>query len=74
MSDPTLSDIDFKNKMAWMWTTLNKAICVSILLEVGIDIQKRTSESWFLRTSHISAEYMFSYIGHYMTFTYIVSI
>jgi len=23
MSDPTLSDIDFKNKMAWVCTTLN---------------------------------------------------
>jgi len=23
MSDPTFSDIDFKNKMAWVWTTLN---------------------------------------------------
>ena len=23
MSDPTLSDIDFRNKMAWVWTTLN---------------------------------------------------
>ena len=22
MSDPTLSDIDFKNRMAWVWTTL----------------------------------------------------
>ena len=22
MSDPLLSDIDFKNKMAWIWTTL----------------------------------------------------
>ena len=22
MSDPTISDIDFKNKMAWVWTTL----------------------------------------------------
>ena len=22
MSDPTFSDIDFKNKMAWVWTTL----------------------------------------------------
>ena len=21
MPDPTLSDIDFKNKMAWVWTT-----------------------------------------------------
>ena len=23
MSDPTLSDIDFKNQMTWSWTTLN---------------------------------------------------
>ena len=23
ISDPTLSDIDFKNKMAWVWTTFN---------------------------------------------------
>ena len=23
MSDPTLSEIDFKKKMAWVWTTLN---------------------------------------------------
>ena len=23
MLDPTLSDIDFRNKMAWVWTTLN---------------------------------------------------
>ena len=22
MSDPTLSDIGFKNEMAWVWTTL----------------------------------------------------
>ena len=26
MSDPTLSDIDFKNKMAWVWTTLKHHI------------------------------------------------
>ena len=25
MSDPTRSDIDFKNKMAWVWTTLKNA-------------------------------------------------
>ena len=24
MSDPTISDIDFKNKMALVWTNLNK--------------------------------------------------
>ena len=23
MSVPTLSDIDFKNKLSWVWTTLN---------------------------------------------------
>ena len=23
MSEPTLSDIDFKNKMVWVWITLN---------------------------------------------------
>ena len=22
MSDPLISDIDFKNEMAWVWTTL----------------------------------------------------
>ena len=26
MSDPTLSDIDFKNKMTWEWTTLKKSL------------------------------------------------
>ena len=26
MSDPLLSDIDFKNKTAWVWTTLNISI------------------------------------------------
>ena len=29
MSDPTLSDIDFKNEMALVWTTLNCNIKVS---------------------------------------------
>ena len=29
MSDPTLSDIDFKNKMSLVWTTLN-ALNVSL--------------------------------------------
>ena len=24
MSDPTLFEIAFKNKMAWIWTTLNR--------------------------------------------------
>ena len=25
MSDPILSEMDFKNKMVWVWTTLNLA-------------------------------------------------
>jgi len=28
MSDPTFSDIDFKNTMTWVWTTLNQQIFV----------------------------------------------
>ena len=32
MSDPPLSDIDFKNKMAWVWTTLNGSC--DIILEI----------------------------------------
>ena len=31
MSDPTLSDIDFKNKMALVQTTLNVIVLLSIL-------------------------------------------
>jgi len=30
MSDPTLSDIDWKNKMAWVWTTLKKLPIVGV--------------------------------------------
>ena len=30
ISDPPLSDIDFKNKMAWVWTTLNLKVTVKI--------------------------------------------
>ena len=26
LSDPTFSDIDFKYRMAWVWTTLKRAI------------------------------------------------
>ena len=26
MSDPPLSDFDYKNKMAWVWTTLKKNV------------------------------------------------
>ena len=33
MSDPTPFDIDFKNKMAWVWTTLKYAQ----VLGYGID-------------------------------------
>ena len=30
MSDPPLSDIDFKTKMAWNWTTLNISYLASV--------------------------------------------
>ena len=30
MSDPMLSDIDFENKMTWVWTTLNKVLNLMI--------------------------------------------
>ena len=38
MSDPSLSDIDFKNKMALVWTTLNrtKAGCVFLMVVVSL--------------------------------------
>ena len=30
MSDPTFSDIDFENKMTWVWTTLNSCtVCTT---------------------------------------------
>ena len=32
MSDPPLSDIGFKNKMAWVWTTLNIDITYALKL------------------------------------------
>ena len=30
MSDPPLSKIDFKNKMAWIWTTLDTSHCIKV--------------------------------------------
>ena len=35
MSDPTLSDNDFKNKMAWVWTTLKLQVDQEINQEAG---------------------------------------
>ena len=38
MSDPPVSDIDFKNKMAFVLTTLNrKGISTNFRLKVGLD-------------------------------------
>ena len=38
MSDPPLSDIDFKNKMAWVWTTLEFSVGdLTIVLETDHD-------------------------------------
>ena len=42
MADPTLSDIDFKNKLAWVWTTLKLGIIVLVhdaLLTVTSEFQ-----------------------------------
>ena len=30
MSDPTLSDIDFKNKIAWVWSILNQSLMIRL--------------------------------------------
>ena len=46
MSDPTLSGIDIKNKMAWVWTTLKH--WGSILRKLSIKSEK---ESGWLETS-----------------------
>ena len=32
MSNPTLSDNDFKNKMDWFWTTLNSCEVIKVIL------------------------------------------
>ena len=32
MSDPSLSDIDFKNKMTWVWATLKLSNRLSVTL------------------------------------------
>ena len=32
MSDPPLSDIDFKNKMTWVWTTLKRTTFESVTI------------------------------------------
>ena len=41
LSDPPLSDIDFKNKMAWVWTTLK--VNISYLLALEFLVQWWTS-------------------------------
>ena len=35
MSKPTLSDIDFKNKMAWLWTAIDPDIKKADWLKPG---------------------------------------
>ena len=42
MSDPTLSDIDLKNEMAWVWTTLNFLNSATGLGAVTIDTAGRS--------------------------------
>ena len=38
MSDPTLSDVDFKNKMAWVWTTLGAMFAILLKQTQIIDL------------------------------------
>ena len=40
MSDPPLSDIDIKNKMAWIWTTLNWSNFSSVKIMIFFQIIK----------------------------------
>ena len=40
MSDPLLSDIDFKNKMAWVWTTLNCKSGISNHPVINLDLRR----------------------------------
>ena len=42
MSDPILSDIDFKNKMTWVWTTLK---------ELGEIYFRPEKETWLMISS-----------------------
>ena len=39
MADQPLSDIDFKNKMASVWTTLNRKLAGNIFIEQNITIE-----------------------------------
>ena len=48
MSDPPLSDIDFKNKMAWVWTTLNLGI-----LELGFMLLFHSALHFFLHVPSV---------------------
>ena len=54
MSDPTLSDIDFKNKMAWVCTTLNILISKTI---------KKKSESKGSRSKSVGRGHLGSNFG-----------
>ena len=43
MSDPTLSDIDFKSKMAWVWTTLNQGTTFNLLKKYAAENRKHAA-------------------------------
>ena len=38
MSDPNLSDIDFENKMALVWTALNQSVWESMIRSMESDL------------------------------------
>ena len=70
MSDPTLSDIDFKNEMAWVWSILkdrgvsellNEFVQTMNLFEMylrGLKLGRATSKLW---------ECMFLFIARVIT-------
>ena len=60
MSDPTLSDVDFKNKMAWIWTTLNNSVTylgeLWILYRIGLNWILSFGGSDFIFSNFTSAK------------------
>ena len=72
MSDPTLSDIGFKNKMSLVWTTLN-ALNVSNRFhrsdpkpakDLGQIFSVKSSESWRVYSEYLNYILRYYYISY----------
>ena len=46
ISDPCLSDIDFKNKMVWVWTTLNVRFQIYQYVAENFPFYKKSRAGW----------------------------